>query len=347
MKKKFFSFIVVCAFIVTGAMFLTACGEKKCYFTVDAPDHFNVLFSEQNTDSDGKTYVLKGDETEISVSAETGYEFNESPTISFNGAAVDWASFESGVYKYTFTPTADFTIVIGGTVSQVQHTLQFEINEYNNANDFSGSYIKFPNENEQTLSSFLSASDNGKTLTYGENLEFWVYTNEYVDPVIEVASNSYENFVNKSFYNENGKFGYHYNVYVNGDGVLTFSTRTIYSQTSFKTGTNSSYQGPGINNDGTKTINDTDVYIIASIDTAKQELVITLKSDIPEDVLSALTLKINDELQTVTFSAGENKITLNKPYEYNEASDPYDYIIDINYYEIPYFSADTSLAENG
>lgn len=107
MKRKYFYFAVIFAFVLPCLLFLTACGDKenKVYVTIDqTPEHVtscSITASDgTNNDSHG-TYVKKGNEVEIVVSLDSGYNLGDL-VLSINGTAQSLLPYSQNVYNTSY-----------------------------------------------------------------------------------------------------------------------------------------------------------------------------------------------------------------------------------------------------
>ena len=325
MKKKFLSLVLVFTFILTGVFCLTACGgggnnEKRHYFTISAPDHCSYNITNYNTDK-GKSYILDGNTFNVTFYLEAGYEPEGDITLKVNGEVKEWTSMEDSWCEYSFTPTKDFNIVVEGTFVEQYFDVSF-VGELVGDFSYEGVYIKFPDKGAQPVSAFLTSGSEYTNLRvkYGTAIEFWLYTEGY-----EYNPN-WGGFGYAEFYHEDNKFGYHYYNEIRSTTAINFNGKSPISDAYINYSENGS----------TNRIESDKLEI--SVDLGSKTLTINLKDDsIPSEVLSALQLKINGELQSTTFTKGVNNITLKNPYEYGNAEYPYSYSIDLNFYTLSYF----------
>lgn len=342
MKKKLFSSVLAFVLILTGAICLTACGDKevKHFYTINAPEHIIVQTSTggEAADAKGNKYVWEGEQFGYSFYAEEGYEIVGSLTLKVNGQATDWTSTENGIYNYTFTPTANFDIKVEGTIIEKVCDVKFEKNYTSDDVGVAGLYIRFAGEEEQVLETFLNNHyASTKSLNYNSNLEFWVYTKGYdKEPFLFANTNLHESFYIDEIKNE---FGYHYVATIYDDLNITVSSCGYPSiQTKFRKNAeeldNYNY---ALDRDNISAIVNLDEYVENPNNFA--ELKVTLNEYIPENILGALTIKVNGTSVSHTFTKGVNIIALDKPYTYyggdysKEYSYYYEYRIDINVYE--------------
>ena len=343
MKKKLFSSVLAFVLILTGAICLTACGDKevKHFYTINAPEHIIVQTSTggEAADAKGNKYVWEGELFGYSFYAEEGYEIVGSLTLKVNGQSTEWTSTENDIYNYTFTPTANFNIKVEGTIIEKTCDVTFSKNYTSEEIGVAGLYIRFAGEAEQVLETFLNNHyASTKTLNYNDSLEFWVYTKGY-----DKAPSLYTNngSLNKSFYIDETKneFGYHYQTTVVDD--LDINVSSCYDpsiQTKFrKNAEGQDNYNYDLDRNNISAIVNLDEYVEDSNNFA--ELKLTLNEDIPANILNALTIKVNGTLVPHTFTKGVNIIALDKPYTYyggdysKEHSYYYEYRIDINVYE--------------
>lgn len=323
LKNKIFAFCLAFALIIPAIFLLSACGEENYYFTITTPEHCSFSAFSFATDKDGKSFVNKGSAFEGSATIEPGYEVQGELTLKINGENVNWTNTE-GNYYISFVPTEDFNIVIEGTIIESTYQITFDKSEYIEDSDLSNLYIRFGDQSEQTLNMFLN-SNNTKFYKYDDYLEFWVYTKGYYGEPSIIETNS---MLNKTFYKDeaNNQYGYHYFGTIEANCSFEFSGITpiqVYIITSIGASSSEiiSSHSPFTNE-----------HLTISIDETFTTLTIILNNDMTTDIVSSLTLKINGEIQE-SLSSGTNVIALKPAYKYNNAEKPYQYEIDLNYYE--------------
>lgn len=351
MKKKLFSSIIAFAFILTGAVCLTACGggDAKYYYTQDVPEHCEIVFQGQAWDDAGY-YVLDGEKLDFWVNVEEGYECTDfkltigstelTPTATQNYGETDYVI----QYTYSYTPTADFAIKVTGNFAKINKQLTMSKAEWYDETDANNSqlFIRFKQNSfglpttETVYSTFVNTRLNNftRTMAYGDSLSFDVYykgTTFLGDPsVADGPSGSCDS----TFYHENGEIGQHF-TYTQGYENSTVTFSNYIKDRNLNVVANSAghlYKGD---------ISSDKLNITLPFPDSKT-VTITLKnySSIDAQILSGLTLKINGENQNVDFTQlvdGVYTFELKNPWEYSESYSSLSYEIDLNFYEFNYF----------
>lgn len=351
MKKKLFGFILAFAFILTGAVCLTACSDRdvKYYYTQNVPEHCEIVFQGQAWDDKGY-YVLDGEKCDFWVNIEEGYECTDFKltvgTTELTPTETQSVSDTNYViqYTYSYTPTADFTIKVTGNFAKISKQLTLSKTEWYDENDANNSllFIRFDQNafglptNETVYSTFVNTRLNNftRTMAYGDSLSFDVYyKGETFLGNPSVADGLYGNCTS-TFYHENGEIGYHF-TYTQGykNSTVTFSNYTANSIFSVI-----------VNSAGHQYQDDieSDKLNIIRSQADRQTVIITLKdhANIDAEILSGLRLKINGEDQNVNFAQLTNGVytfELKNPWEYSDSWSGLSYEIDLNFYEFDYF----------
>ncbi len=360
MKKKIFGFMFAFAFIMTGALCLTACGQTKHYYSIDLPEHCEFMDSGYAWDDNG-TYVLGGETLEFHINIDEGYYSNDfkllinstevAPTYVDQNTYDDLTIAYS--YHYSITPTADFTITASGTFTQVvkQVTLSKAEGHFTEVNaDENNLFIRFkPNSygfpvEETTYANFVKNNLNvnqTRNLPYGSGFSFDVYYKgtDFINAPF-VIINSPANCTNE-FYHENNEIGYHF-VYTQGYQSSTLDFGSWTANRSFSIKTNDFGGGAQYS-----IIHDKLEILLPEGDS--KTLTITLKdyTNIAEDIKTGLRLVINGEDQNINFAdstTGTFEITIKNPWEYSERYDTW-YEIDLNFYEFEYFDGVVTLPD--
>ena len=339
------------ALMLTGSICLAGCKKDvKYYYTVELPEHCEIVFTGQAWDDDGY-YVLKDESIEFHINVEEGYQASDfklfigstevTPTLSssdYEGTTITHS------YRYSFTPTADFKIKATGNFNKVVKSLTISKAEWYDETDANNSqiFIRFKQNSfglpttETNYLTFVKSRLNEsivKDLEYGDSLSFDVYykgTDFIADPsVADGPSTS----CNSKFYHESGEIGYHF-TYTQWyeDSTITFSNYTAQRIMQITTSGNSATQD-NISSDKLD---------ITLPETGSQTITITLKdyANIPANVLNELKLKVNGENQNVDFTqlnGGVYTFELKNPWEYG-AMYKATYEINLNFYEFEYFN---------
>ena len=346
MKKKFFSLVFAFAFILTGTLCLTACNDEvKYYYTVDMPEHCEIVFMGQKYNDKG-TYVLEDESIEFHINVEDGYQSSNfklyidssevAPTLNsvdYDGTTITYS------YIYSFTPTADFTIKATGNFTKVVKQLTMTKKEgFNNDNNL---FIRFEENNyglpteETAYSAFVNEHLNNfaENITFGEGFSFDIYYKgtEFVgDPcVADGPSTSCES----TLYYENNEIGQHFTfVQWYESANITFGNYISGRHISLKT----SEMGTS----GDELISDK--LDIKFLESDGKTVTITFKTNIDEDVRAGLRLLINGQDQNIDFTdnstSGVFTVNLKNPWEsYGANNDDTNYYLDLNFYEFEYF----------
>ena len=329
MKKKFFSFLLMIC-LLPCAFLLNACGEKNYYFTISTPEHCQIEIISYGTDKDGKNFINQGGEFEAHLYIEDGWTVEGQLIIKLNNKEVEWTSIEGNTYTLIFTPTEDFNIIVEGEIVEKVYKINFTKSEEVTYETLNSVYIRYGENSEQKLINFLNNSNSStKFVKHGTQIDFWVYTKGYTfEPFFDTFG------LTSTFYMDEVKneYGFHYSGTITEDKEIKFIGATQLNA-GFMISENSLYSGD-INKD------ETDAKLKLYVEEDFSKFTIELKSDIPDDVLNALKLTINGEVQDVVLNKGITQIMLKKPYEYNIEM-PYRYEIDLNFYEIAYFDGVT------
>lgn len=365
MKRKFLSFVLVLASVLTAAVCLTACENvKKCFYTVQAaPEHCNVNLRSVNTTKDGQYYAKAGEENGVSVYVDDGY-YSDDFKIFFNSQEVTPTTdirSESGKvynYEYSFTPTEDFEITFSGSFKKIQRTFTLKKDTdsaFDETREPNGEiYIRFaesyglglPTE-ETAYKDFVSYVTYGrhKLLDYGDTVEFYVYSKGYKgEPYTFVTQEEGGPvYLFSEVYHEENKFGIHYTYTQSySTATLVFGNAQFLNSTSIMTAENSSFGNLKIGSDK----------LIFEISEDLSTLTVTINdyNAIPQGTkatFAALKLKVNDELQDVDFTADDDgvfTVALKDPYEYYDSEEDvsrfYQLIVDLNFYTLPYFEGE-------
>lgn len=352
MRKKPIISILVFAFILATAVCLTACGEeRKFYYNVEeAPAHCRVELSPYAVDADGKMYANEGDGANIYVYVDDGY-YSDDFKMYVNGSEVELTtSLGTGdlitSYGYSFEPKSDINVTFGGEFKPVKAEITFGTADFYDATLVSDVHIRFAQNtvglptSALTIPQFETATRNYKReLSYGDKLEFYVYTDGYVIDRMPMVISCDGIELQSYFYRDDAKneYGVHY-VYTQGYENKKFEIGTTWS---------ASFTISVKENEGMGNNIDSDKLRIEYRD--RSSLIITLKDygNIPDDVLTALKLKINWQEQDINFKTGANDdgvftVELKRPYEYFaeeqiDVNNAYKYDFDLNFYELDYF----------
>lgn len=352
MKKKFLSFVLTFAFILTGALFLTACGgETKHYYTTEDSEHCEIVFQGQTWDDAG-FYVLDGEKIDFWVNIEEGYECADfkltvgstelTPTETHYYGDTNYVV----QYTYSFTPNSDFAIKTTGNFTKISKQLTMSKDEWYDETNTNNSqlFIRFKQNTfglptvETVYSNFVKnrlSVNFVRNIPYGEGFSFDIYYKDadFVgDP--SVADGPAENCVS-TFYNENGEIGYHFTYtqrYSNSN--VTFgnytASRNIYILTSELSGMQDSLESDKLD--------------ITLPEEGSKIVTITIKdyANIDSEILSGLKLNINGKNQNIDFSEsstnGVFEITLKNPWQYSDSWSNLSYEINLNFYEFDYFN---------
>lgn len=353
MKKRFFA-ILIFTFVLATAVCLTACGdenERKFYYSADGvPAHCRVEPTPYGVENDGKMYVNEGETVTINVYVDEGY-YSDDFKMLVNGSEVALTPTTGGngyivTYSYSFKPKSDIKVSFAGEFKPIRAEISFATSDAYDATAVSDVYIRFAQNSvglptaSRTVPQFEAATRNFKReLPYGEQLEFYAYTIGYDITRMPWVINCEGNELNSYFYRDEAKneYGVRY-VYTQGYANRKFEISTTWSSGFSIRKTESDWIGNNITSDKLR---------IECRDNAA--LIITLKNyaNIPDDVLTALKLKINERDQDIDFKTGANDngvftIELKDPYEYYseenlEISRAYEYDFDLNFYTLDYF----------
>lgn len=322
-KNKIFSLIFAFALIIPALFLFSACGEKNYYYDITTPNHCTFSVFSFATDKDGKTFINSKRTFEGAVTIDPGYEVQGELTIKINGGLVQWTNIDNVTYYYTFTPTQDFNIVVEGTIVESIYQVSFTKSSWAEDTDLTNVFIRFENEDELSLLDFLNSDSATKYMKFNQNIKFWVYTKNYEQEPLIFETNS---LLNKIFYaNETeNEYGYIYTGKIEIDCNYEFGG-TNYVQAYVKTSSDGSstfisYGSPYSNEN-----------LSIQIDETLTTLIIEFNNKITNEMISQLTLKINGEIQS-NLATGKNIITLKRAYEYNNAERPYQYEIDLDFY---------------
>lgn len=204
--KKFFSILAICVFALTGCFFLTACGDSKCYITIEnCPEHITCeIKSNETVNYDDKgQYFNKNAVCEIIIapnSAEYGiYEIADGFKVFINNEEMnltkEQATYNYGeekiyyLYKGTFTITNDITVTFNGYAKEVEVNVSLSYNHAIDTNEIwerEDVYIEFEDpqildltENIYSLNSIKNLLDSNTVnskISVLEEIKIYSYT---------------------------------------------------------------------------------------------------------------------------------------------------------------------------
>lgn len=244
MNKKIFLTLLMLIFIPCLFIF-SGCKDKKIYFTVDTlptgvdSAYVSDISGAQGGDSKG-SYVMKGEESKISVIIKDGYTLGPlKVSVCGKEVALSPASTEDISHEYvgTFTADEDFKVSFKNAPVVITSVINFELDEnYTEPNESEQIFVKFPKateyglaKTEYNLKEFVALVNNHLAISNvkaTENFEMYVYSKNYSLKVQETPvyikgdSRSFNEFFAKD-----GAYGFYF-----GEKFYKTSTIVIATQ---------------------------------------------------------------------------------------------------------------------
>lgn len=321
-KKKFLGFCLALVLIIPTIFLLNACGEtNNYYYTIKTPENCAFEVSSFAADKEGNTYINKGREFEGQVIITPGYEVSGELVLKVNGKVVKWTTYENGFYYFSFTPTEDFDIVVEGAIIESNYEVRFMKRE---SADISNLFIRFEGEGEQLVEDFLNSANVNQNFKYNDNLKFYVYTKGYsAEPSVSISGKFYKD-------ETKNEYGYLYDITIAEGFDVVFDSLNPVSVL-FATDVDPALSSNEIDTEQLK------------MSISENNLIITFGNNITQETISKLSLTINGEVQhDISLVQGENTVIIKPAYEYvsedGSSYNPYQYFIDLNFYNFAEFN---------